>query len=80
MTSSTSVRTSVTRDREEPSATSAAETIHLRTDAERVIADSRSTVLPPEFFDAFFNLLAPEPTPALVSAAAIHRRTIRRTD
>lgn len=48
--------------------------------AERVIADSRSTVLPAEFFDAFFDSLAPEPTAALVKAAARHRRTVRRAD
>lgn len=46
--------------------------------AERVIADSRSTVLPAAFFDEFFDSLAPEPTPALVKAAARHRRTARR--
>lgn len=46
--------------------------------AERVIADNRSTVLPAEFFDAFFDSLAPEPTPVLVTAAVRHRRTVRR--
>ena len=46
--------------------------------AERVIADNRSTVLPAQFFDAFFDSLAPEPSPALVTAAARHRRTVRR--
>jgi len=46
--------------------------------AERVIADRRSTVLPAAFFDAFSDSLTPEPTPALVRAAARHRRTVRR--
>lgn len=46
--------------------------------ADRVITDSRSTVLPAEFFDAFFDSLAPEPTPTLVKAATRHRRTVRR--
>ncbi len=46
--------------------------------AERVITDSRSTALPAEFFDAFFDSLAPEPTPAFVEAAARYRRTVRR--
>lgn len=46
--------------------------------AERIIADSRSTVLPAEFFDEFFDSLAPGPAPALVKAAARHRRTVHR--
>jgi uncharacterized protein (DUF1778 family) len=84
-----------------------AETINMRTDAERksrlqtaadlshesltafvlsaaderaqqVIAESRTTPLPRDFFDEFFDSLAPEPTPALVHAAARLRRTVRR--
>lgn len=43
--------------------------------AARVIADSR-TPMPAAFFDA----LAPEPTPALIDAAAPLRRTARRDD
>ena len=46
--------------------------------AERVIADSRLTVLPAAFFDDFFDSVAAEPAPALVKAAARHRRTVRR--
>jgi uncharacterized protein (DUF1778 family) len=46
--------------------------------ADRVIADSRTTTLPADFFDAFFDSLAPEPTPALIDAAARFRRTVRR--
>ncbi len=46
--------------------------------AERIITDSRSTVLPAEFFDDFFDSLAPAPAPTLVAAAARHRRTVRR--
>lgn len=48
--------------------------------AERIISRSRSTALPADFFDAFFDSLAPEPTPALVKAADRHRRTVRRGD
>jgi uncharacterized protein (DUF1778 family) len=84
-----------------------AETINMRTDAERksrlqiaadlshesltafvlsaaderaqqVIAESRTTPLPGDFFDEFFDSLAPEPTPALADAAARLRRTVRR--
>lgn len=46
--------------------------------AERVIADSRTTSLPADFFDDFFDSLAPEPTPALIDAAVRLRRTVRR--
>jgi uncharacterized protein (DUF1778 family) len=46
--------------------------------AERVIADSRTTPLPADFFDEFFESLAPEPTPALIDAVARLRRTVRR--
>lgn len=46
--------------------------------AERVIAQSRTTELPADFFDDFFDSLAPEPTAALVDAAAGLRRTVRR--
>jgi uncharacterized protein (DUF1778 family) len=46
--------------------------------AERVIADSRTTTLPADFFDAFFDSLAPKPTPALIDAASRLRRTVRR--
>jgi uncharacterized protein (DUF1778 family) len=48
--------------------------------AERIITDSRSTALPAAFFDSFFDSLAPEPTPALVAAAARHQSTVRRVD
>ncbi len=46
--------------------------------AARVISDSRTTPLPAEFFDEFFSALAPEPTPALLAAAARFRGTVRR--
>lgn len=46
--------------------------------ADRVIADARTTPLPADFFDDFFDSLAPEPTPALVAAAGRLRQTIRR--
>ena len=46
--------------------------------AERVIADSRTTTLPADFFDDFFDSLAPEPTPALIDAAARLRHMVRR--
>jgi uncharacterized protein (DUF1778 family) len=46
--------------------------------AERVIADSRTTPLPGEFFDEFFDSLAPEPTASLIDAAARLRQTVRR--
>jgi uncharacterized protein (DUF1778 family) len=46
--------------------------------AERVIADSRTTLLPTDFFDEFFDSLAPEPTPALIDAVSRLRRTVRR--
>ena len=46
--------------------------------AERVIADSSTTPLPADFFDEFFDSLAPEPTPALIDAASRLRRTVRR--
>ena len=46
--------------------------------AARVIEESRSTTLAPDFFDAFFTSLAPEPSPALSDAAARLRRTVRR--
>jgi len=46
--------------------------------AEQVIADSRTTTLPGDFFDAFFDSLAPEPTPALRAAARRIRQTVRR--
>lgn len=46
--------------------------------ADRIITNSRSTVLPADFFDAFFDSPAPEPAPALVKAAARHRRTVHR--
>ena len=46
--------------------------------AERVIADSRTTTLPTDFFDDFFDSLAPEPTPTLIDAAARLRHMVRR--
>jgi uncharacterized protein (DUF1778 family) len=46
--------------------------------AARVIADARTTALPADFFDHFFDSLAPEPTPDLVDAAARSRQTVRR--
>lgn len=46
--------------------------------ADRVIADARTTPLPADFFDDFFDSLAPEPTPDLVAAAARLRQTVRR--
>jgi uncharacterized protein (DUF1778 family) len=46
--------------------------------AERVIAEARTTPLPADFFDDFFDSLAPEPTPALADAAARLRRTVSR--
>jgi len=46
--------------------------------AEQVIADNRETSLPADFFDDFFDTLAPEPTPALVDAASRLGRSVRR--
>ena len=46
--------------------------------AERVIADARTTPLPADFFDEFFDSLAPEPTPALVEAASLLGQTVHR--
>ena len=46
--------------------------------AERVIADSRTTTLPADFFDAFFDSMVAEPTPDLIDAASRLRRTVRR--
>jgi len=46
--------------------------------AERVIADARTTPLPAEFFDDFFDTLAPEPTAALRAAAARLGQTVHR--
>jgi uncharacterized protein (DUF1778 family) len=46
--------------------------------AEKVIADSRTTTLPADFFDDFFDALAPDPTPALIDAANRLSRTVRR--
>lgn len=46
--------------------------------AERVIADSRTTTLPADFFDAFFDSMAAEPAPALIDSASRLRRTVRR--
>ena len=46
--------------------------------AERVIADSRTTPLPFDFYDDFFDTLAPAPTPTLVRAASRLARTVRR--
>jgi uncharacterized protein (DUF1778 family) len=46
--------------------------------AERVIADARATPLPSDFFDEFFGALAPEPTTALVDAAARLGHTVQR--
>ena len=46
--------------------------------AERVIAEARTTPLHADFFDDFFDSLAPEPTPALADAAARLRRTVSR--
>jgi uncharacterized protein (DUF1778 family) len=46
--------------------------------AERVIADSRTTTLPADFFDAFFDSIAPEPTQALTDAATRLRSAVRR--
>ena len=46
--------------------------------AERILAQSRTTVVPVQFFDDFFDSLAPEPTTALVEAAERHRRLVRR--
>lgn len=48
--------------------------------AEQIITESRSTPLPAAFFDDFFAALAPEPTPALRTAVARHRRLVRRAD
>ena len=46
--------------------------------AERVIADNRTTTLPADFFDAFFDSMAPEPAAALIDAASRVSRTVRR--
>ncbi|MEZ5118138.1 MAG: DUF1778 domain-containing protein [Candidatus Nanopelagicales bacterium] len=46
--------------------------------ADRVIANARTTPLPAEFFDDFFEALAPEPSPVLVEAAERLRQTVRR--
>lgn len=46
--------------------------------AAQVIADARTTTLPAEFFDVFFDSLAPEATPALQDAASRLRHTVRR--
>jgi uncharacterized protein (DUF1778 family) len=46
--------------------------------AAQVIADRRTSPLPAEFFDEFFDALAPEPTPALIDAAARLRQSVRR--
>lgn len=46
--------------------------------ATRVLEQERTTALPAEFFDDFFNSLAPEPTAALTDAVARHRRLVRR--
>ena len=46
--------------------------------AERVLQRERTTALPAQFFDDFFDSLAPEPTTALSEAVARHRRVIRR--
>ncbi len=46
--------------------------------AEQVIADSHATTLPADFFDAFFDALAPGPTPALVQAASRLGQSVRR--
>lgn len=46
--------------------------------AERVIAESRTTVLPADFFTAFFDQLAPEPAPALRDAATKLGHAVRR--
>jgi uncharacterized protein (DUF1778 family) len=46
--------------------------------ADRVMARQRTTELPGDFFDDFFDSLAAEPTPTLRAAAARRRRTVRR--
>jgi uncharacterized protein (DUF1778 family) len=46
--------------------------------AERVIADSHTTTLPEDFFDSFFDSLAPEPSATLVESAHKLERIVRR--
>jgi uncharacterized protein (DUF1778 family) len=46
--------------------------------AERVLSEARTTPLPGGFFDEFFDSLAPEPTPALVSAVRRQHRLVHR--
>ncbi len=46
--------------------------------ATRIIEQNRTTALPAEFFDDFFNSLAPEPTATLTDAVTRHRRVVRR--
>ena len=46
--------------------------------AERVLQRERTTTLPAQFFDDFFDSLAPEPAAALVEAVARHRRVVDR--
>ncbi len=46
--------------------------------AEEVLTAARTTELPAEFFDAFFEALAPEPTAALTDAVRRLRTAVRR--
>lgn len=46
--------------------------------AARVLAEQRTTALPAEFFDAFFDAAAAEPTPSLLEAAQRHNQYVRR--
>lgn len=46
--------------------------------ASRIIEQNRTTTLPGQFFDDFFDSLAPEPTAALSEAVTRHRRVVRR--
>ncbi len=48
--------------------------------AAKVIAEARSTSVTAEFFDQFFDSLAPEPTQALADAAAALGRTVTRVE
>lgn len=46
--------------------------------ATRIIEQNRTTALPAQFFDDFFDSLAPQPTAALTDAVTRHRRVVRR--
>ena len=46
--------------------------------AERILERERTTALPAQFFDDFFDSLAPEPTAALTEAVTHHRRIVDR--